>query len=74
MPRFMPNITFLAHCQTCNTDVSVLPLQNRYDLLIALQNRREVRVMHVVRERDHIWSLNSEDTISLSNAITQGLV
>ena len=74
MPRFMPNITFLAHCQTCNTAVSVLPLQNRHDLLIALQNMRKIRVMHVVMETDHIWSLNSEDTIALTNAITQGLV
>ncbi len=30
--------------------------------------------MHVVMERDHIWSLNSEDTIALTNAITKGLV
>jgi hypothetical protein len=30
--------------------------------------------MHVATEGDHIWSLNSEDTITLSNAIAKDLV
>jgi hypothetical protein len=32
-----------------------------------------VRVMHVVTERDHIWSLNSQDKHKLSDAIAKGL-
>jgi hypothetical protein len=74
MTKFKLNITFLARCSTCNKTFSVLPLLNRGDLVIALQKQRDVRVMHVATEGDHIWSLNSEDKHNLSNTIAKGLV
>ena len=74
MTKFKVNITFLAHCNACNKDVSVLPLLNRGDLVMALQNEVDVRVMHVATEQDHIWSLNSQDKDNLSNAMARGLV
>jgi hypothetical protein len=74
MTKFRVNTPFLAHCNTCKKEVSALPLLNRGDLLIALQGKGDVRVMHVATEGDHIWSLNSEDTITLSNAIAKDLV
>jgi hypothetical protein len=73
MMKVNANIPFLAHCNTCNKEVSALPLLNRSDLLMALQSEADVRVMHVVTERDHIWSLNSQDKHKLSDAIAKGL-
>jgi hypothetical protein len=67
------NIPFLAHCNTCDKEVSALPLLNRGDLLIALQGEVDVRVMHVVAEKDHIWSLSPQDKQNLSDAIAKGL-
>ena len=56
MTKFKVNTPFLAHCNTCNKEVSALPLLNRGDLLVALQGEADVRVMHVVTEKDHIGS------------------
>jgi len=67
------NIPFPAHCNACNKEVSALPLLNRGDLLVALQGKEDVRVMHVVTEKDHIWSLSPQDKQNLSDAITKGL-
>jgi hypothetical protein len=73
MTKFEANIPFLAHCITCDKEVSALSLLNRGDLLKALQGEADVRVMHVVSEKDHIWSLNSQDKLKLSDAIAKGL-
>ncbi len=74
MTKVKANIPFLAHCITCGEEVSALSLLNRSDLLIALQGEADVRVMHVVSEEDHIWSLNSQDKLKLSDAFAKGLV
>ena len=71
------NTLFQAHCNICNKTVSVspvAPLLNRNDLVAALKSGTDVRVMHVVSEGDHIWSLSNNDRQNLSNAIAKGLV
>jgi len=63
-----------AHCNICNKAVRVCTLLNRSDLLAALQRGRDVRVMHVATEGDHIWSLSAQDKQNLSNSIAKGSV
>ncbi len=74
MMKVRANIPFPAHCNTCNKEVSAMPLLNRSDLFMALQGEADVRVMHVVSEEDHIWSLNSQDKYKLIDAIAKGLI
>jgi hypothetical protein len=69
-----PKVTFQAHCNICNKTVSVLFRLNRDDLISVLKNGGDVRVMHVVPEGDHIWSLSTKDKQNLSNAVAKGLV
>ena len=70
----MVDIILQAHCAICNKTVTVSPLLNRDDLVAVLQRGGDVRVMHVVVEGDHIWSLDSQDKQNLGNAISKGLI
>jgi hypothetical protein len=62
-----------AYCNICHKSVSALTLLGRDDLIAALKGERDVRVMHLAAEGDHVWSLNSQDKRHLSDAITKGL-
>ena len=73
MSKFQTNVTLPAHCNTCDKAVSAVSLVNRDDLVIALNDNANVRVMHVATE-DHIWSLSAEDKRKLSDAIDKGWV
>jgi hypothetical protein len=51
------NVVLGAHCNICNKTVGDLPMLNKDDLVSALKGGRDVRVMHIAAEGDHIWRL-----------------
>ena len=61
MSDLKPNITPGAYCGTCKRTVDVSPLLDKADLPEALKSGKDVAVMHVTAEGDHIWNLDVED-------------
>ncbi len=72
MADIKPNVTLQAYCGTCKRTVDVSPLLDKADLPEALKSGKDVAVMHVTAEGDHIWNLDVEDRQHLSNAIGKG--
>jgi hypothetical protein len=71
MAKSKEPITIHVQCGACNKSVTAYPLANRNDLVAALRDGLDVRVMHVTPLKDHIWSLGPDDKQVLSSTIYQ---
>jgi len=64
-------MNFTAYCPHCEKPVTAHTLLNAKELKEALDNDKEVKVMHTV-DIDHLWVLNYQEKENLRGRIASG--
>jgi hypothetical protein len=65
---------FQAECPICQQKVTASPVIGGDNLMNALRNDQDVRLVHPAANGDHQWSLDATDKKNLLKHIEQGFV
>jgi hypothetical protein len=62
-------ISLRAYRPGCKKIVTALPMLDNSELKPALDSNADIRVMHIARGGDHIWSLTDQEKENLRNTM-----